>query len=87
MVSWFQLLGGAAVAEFLLLAVVGVSLADPETIAFAGVVAVATAWSTWRRSLLPLLVRALVFADVAIFMTPAAAANLAAREQVGAVLP
>ena len=72
--------------EFALLAVVGISLGDPETIAFAGVVAAATAWSIWRRSQVPVLVRALVFADVAIFMAPAAVANLASREQVGAIL-
>jgi plastocyanin len=72
--------------ELLLLAAVGISLADPETIAFAGVVAVATAWSIWRRSLVPVLARALVFADVALFMAPATVSNLAGREHVGAIV-
>jgi plastocyanin len=76
----------AAFVEFTLLLVVGITLTDAEGLAFAFVVAAATAWSLWRRSRIPVVVRSLIFADVLYWMAPGALSNLANHDQLGAIL-
>jgi plastocyanin len=79
-------MGVAAVIEAALLLVAGVTLKDAETIAFAVVVMAASAWFIWKPSVLPVLIRSLVFADVCFFMATATIANLATHEVLGAIV-
>ncbi len=83
--SWQRLMGAAALIEAALLLITGVSLGDAETLTFGLVVAVTTGWFLWRRGVLPILVRSLVFLDVLFFMATATIANLSTRETLGAV--
>jgi plastocyanin len=84
--SWGAQLKVTALAELVLLALVGIALADRETMAFAVVVAASSAWLLRRpRSRLAIAIRGLVFLDVAVFMLPATLSNIGSHEALGAV--
>jgi plastocyanin len=83
--TWSRLMGAAALVEAALLLITGVSLGDAETLTFGLVVSVTTAWFLWRRGVVPILVRSLVFLDVLFFMATATIANLSTHETIGAV--
>src|SRR5437764_14542872 len=74
--GWFWLVQVAAVVETALLFVAGVILRDAEALGFAFVLLLTLGWIVFRPGkIVPVLVRGLVFADVAFWMLPAAATN------------
>jgi plastocyanin len=84
--SWLKLLGLASTVELMLLIVVGVFLQDTEVLVFAAVVGVASVWFLIRRSIVPAVIRCLVFIDVLFWMAPAAATNATDHENLVAIL-
>jgi plastocyanin len=84
--SWLKLLGLVSTVELLLLILVGVLLQDTETLVFAAVVGAASVWFLIRPSVVPAVIRCLVFLDVFFFMAPAALANAAFHEDRLAIL-
>jgi plastocyanin len=84
--SWLKLLGLASTVELLLLIAVGVFLQDTEALLFAAVVGVASVWFLLRPSLIPAVIRCLVFLDVLFWMAPAAATNVSDHENLIAIL-
>ena len=85
--SWRQLTGAAAVWAALAMIVVGVVLTDPEAIAIGVGLAVGAFLLRFRSGLLGRLVLLVLFADVAVWMVPAAATNIANGEGLMAVAP
>ena len=74
--GWFWLVQIAAVVDTGLLFAAGVILRDAEALALAFVVLLTLGWILFRPGrIVPVLVRGLVFADVAFWMLPAAATN------------
>src|SRR5438128_11572847 len=74
--GWFWLVQVAATIEAALLFVAGAYLRDAEALAFAFIVLLTLGWILFRPGrVIPVVVRALVFADVAIWMVPAAVTN------------
>src|SRR5213080_3440321 len=74
--GWFWLVQVAAVVETALLFVAGVILRDAEALGFAFVLLLTLGWIVFRPGkIVPVLVRGLVFADVAFWMLPAAVTN------------
>jgi len=87
LLTWPRLLRIAAVTETLLLLFAGAVLRDPEALVFGVVVGATTAWIFLRsRSRVATVIRLLVFADVELFMLPAAVTNIGGHESLGAVL-
>jgi plastocyanin len=78
-------MGAAAVVEAALLLITGASLGDAETMTFGMVVTATTVWFLWRPSRVPVVIRSLVFLDVAFFMATATIANVTTHEALGAV--
>jgi plastocyanin len=74
--GWFWLVQMAAVIETALLFAAGAYLRDAEALTFAFVVLATLGWILFRPGrIVPVMVRSLVFADVAIWMVPAAFTN------------
>jgi len=74
--GWFWLVQVAAVVETGLLFASGAYLRDAEALTFAFVVLATLGWIFFRPGrIVPVVVRTLVFADVAIWMVPAALTN------------
>jgi len=74
--GWFWLVQVAASVEAALLFVAGAYLRDAEALGFAFVVLLTLGWILFRpRVVIPVVVRSLVFADVAIWMVPATISN------------
>lgn len=74
--GWFWLVQVAAVIETGLLFAAGAYLRDAEALTFAFVVLATLGWIFFRPGrIVPVAVRTLVFADVAIWMVPAAFTN------------
>jgi plastocyanin len=74
--GWFWLVQVAAVVETGLLFAAGAYLRDAEALTFAFVVLATLGWIFFRPGrIIPVVVRTLVFADVAIWMVPAAFTN------------
>ena len=74
--GWFWLVQVAAVVETALLFTAGVILRDAEALGFAFVLLLTLGWIVFRPGkIVPVLVRGLVFADVAFWMLPAAVTN------------
>src|ERR1700730_12846749 len=84
--SWLKLLGLASTVELMLLIVVGGFLQDTEALVFAAVVGVASVWFLIRTSIVPAVIRCLVFIDVLFWMAPAAATNATDHENLVAIL-
>jgi plastocyanin len=77
----------AAVIETVLLFAAGAYLRDAEALGFAVVVLLTLAWIFLRPGrIIPVIVRSLVFADVAIWMVPAAFTNAVNHGSVGSIL-
>jgi plastocyanin len=74
--GWFTLVQVAAVIETAMLLISGVVLRDAEALALAFVVLLTLGWMLFRPGrIIPVVVRAVVFADVAFWMAPAAVTN------------
>ena len=85
--GWFWLVQVAAVTETALLFGAGVVLRDAEALALAFVVLLTLGWIFFRSGrIIPVLVRSLVFADVAFWMVPAAYSNAVNHSSLGSIL-
>jgi plastocyanin len=85
--GWFWLVQVAAIAEAALLVAAGTYLRDAEALTLAVVVLLTLGWILLRPGrIIPVLVRGLVFADVAVWMVPAAASNALSHESLGSIL-
>jgi plastocyanin len=84
--TWLKLLGLASTVELMLLIIAGVFLQDTESLVFAAVVGVASVWFLVRPSVVPAVIRCLVFIDVLFWMAPAAATNATDHENLVAIL-
>ena len=85
--GWFWLVQVAAVIETVLLFAAGAYLRDAEALAFAFVVLATLGWIFFRPGrIVPVLVRTLIFADVAIWMVPAAFTNAINHDSLFSIL-
>jgi plastocyanin len=85
--GWFWLVQVAAVVETGLLVAAGAYLRDAEALTLAVVVLLTLGWILLRPGrIIPVLVRALVFVDVAFWMAPAALSNALNHESLGSIL-
>jgi plastocyanin len=85
--GWFWLVQVAAVIETGLLFAAGVYLRDAEALTLAFVVLLTLGWIFFRPGrIIPVVVRSLVFADVAFWMVPAAATNAVNHSSLGSIL-
>jgi plastocyanin len=85
--GWFWLVQVAAVIETGLLFGAGAYLRDAEALTFAFVVLGTLGWIFFRPGrIVPVVVRTLVFADVAIWMVPAAFTNAVNHGSLGSIL-
>jgi len=85
--GWFWLVQVAAGVETGLLFAAGAYLRDAEALGLAFVVLLTLGWIFFRPGrIIPVLVRCLVFADVAIWMVPAAITNAANHSSLGSIL-
>jgi plastocyanin len=84
--GWFWLVQVAATVEAALLLVAGAYLRDAEALTLAFVVLATLGWILLRPGrVIPVLVRALVFADVAVWMVPAAVSNALNQGSLGSI--
>jgi plastocyanin len=84
--GWFWLVQVAATVDAALLFVAGVYLRDAEALALAFIVLLTLGWILLRPArVIPVLVRALVFADVAVWMLPAAVSNALNHGSIGSI--
>jgi plastocyanin len=85
--GWFWLVQVAAIAETGLLFAAGVYLRDAEALTLAFVVLLTLGWIFFRPGrMIPVVVRSLVFADVAFWMVPAALSNAVNHSSLGSIL-
>ncbi|HXN01304.1 MAG TPA: cupredoxin domain-containing protein [Candidatus Dormibacteraeota bacterium] len=85
--GWFWLVQVAAAVETGLLFAAGAYLRDAEALGLAFVVLLTLGWIFFRPGrIIPVLVRCLVFADVAFWMVPAAITNAANHSSLGSIL-
>src|SRR6202158_1433400 len=85
--GWFWLVQVAAAIGTGLLFAAGAYLRDAEGLAFAVVVLLTLLWIFFRPGrIIPVVVRSLVFADVAFWMVPAAFSNAVNHSSLGSIL-
>ena len=85
--GWFWLVQVAAAVETGLLFAAGAYLRDAEALGLAFVVLLTLGWIFFRPGrIIPVVVRSLVFADVAIWMVPAAITNAINHSSLGSIL-
>jgi len=85
--GWFWLVQVAAVVETGLLFAAGVYLRDAEALTLAFLVLLTLGWIFFRPGrIIPVVVRSLVFADVAFWMVPAAVSNALSHSSLGSTL-
>jgi plastocyanin len=85
--GWFWLVQVAAAVETGLLFAAGAYLRDAEALTLAFVVLLTLGWIFFRPGrIVPVVVRSLVFADVAIWMVTAALANAVNHSSLGSIL-
>ena len=85
--GWFWLVQVAAVVETALLFAAGVILRDAEALGFAFVLLLTLGWILFRPGkIVPVLVRGLVFADVAFWMLPAAVTNALSHDSPPSII-
>jgi plastocyanin len=85
--GWFWLVQVAAVIETALLFAAGAYLRDAEALTFAFVVLATLGWIFFRPGrIVPVIARSLVFADVAIWMVPAAFTNAVNHDSLFSIL-
>lgn len=85
--SWRELMAAASVWAALLMIGVGIALTDPEAIAIGVGLALGAVLLRRGKGVLGRLIVLVLFADVLVFMAPAAVANVANGEGLMAVLP
>jgi plastocyanin len=84
--GWFWLVQVAASVDAALLFAAGAYLRDAEALGLAFVVLLTLGWILFRPGrVIPVVVRALVFADVAIWMVPAAVTNALNDGSLGSI--
>src|SRR2546426_8869969 len=84
--GWFWLVQVAASVDAALLFAAGAYLRDAEALGLAFVVLLTLGWILFRPGrVIPVVVRALVFADVAIWMVPAAVINALSDGSLGSI--
>src|SRR5437867_12771209 len=85
--GWFWLVQVAAVVDTALLFAAGVILRDAEALALAFVVLLTLGWILFRPGrIVPVVVRGLVFADVAFWMLPAAVTNAVSHDSPPSII-
>ncbi len=85
--GWFWLVQVAAVIETGLLFAAGAYLRDAEALTLAFLVLLTLGWIFFRPGrIIPVVVRSLVFADVAFWMVPAALSNAVNGGSLGSIL-
>ena len=85
--GWFWLVQVAATVETGLLFLAGVYLRDAEALALAFVVLLTLGWIFFRPGrIVPVVVRSLVFADVAFWMIPATFSNAVNHSSLGSIV-
>jgi plastocyanin len=85
--GWFWLVQVAAVVETGLLFASGVVLRDAEALALAFAVLLTLGWIFFRPGrIIPVVVRGVVFADVAFWMVPAAYSNAVNHSSLGSIV-
>jgi len=85
--GWFWLVQVAAITETGLLFAAGVYLRDAEALTLAFAVLLTLGWIFFRPGrIVPVVVRSLVFADVAFWMVPAAFSNAVNHSSLGSIL-
>ena len=84
--SWHHILRVAALADLVVIAVVGLAFRDNEALAFAGVILVGLFFLRIRSGLAGVVMLGVLLLDAAVFMLPAAASNAAHRGSVRGVL-
>ena len=84
--GWFWLVQVAATVDAALLLVAGAYLRDAEALTLAFIVLLTLGWILLRPGrVIPVVVRALVFVDVAVWMVPAAVSNALNQGSVGSI--
>ncbi|TMC45191.1 MAG: hypothetical protein E6J25_02835 [Chloroflexi bacterium] len=84
--GWFWLVQVAATIEAALLFVAGAYLRDAEALGFAFIVLLTLGWILFRPGrVIPVVVRSLVFADVAFWMVPATVSNALNGGSLGSI--
>jgi plastocyanin len=84
--GWFWLVQVAATAEAALLFLAGAYLRDAEALGLAFIVLLTLGWILFRPGrVIPVVVRSLVFADVALWMVPAAVSNGVNGRSLGSI--
>jgi plastocyanin len=84
--GWFWLVQMAASAEAALLFLAGAYLRDAEALGLAFIVLLTLGWILFRPGrAIPVIVRSLVFADVAVWMVPAAVSNARSGGSLGSI--
>jgi plastocyanin len=84
--GWFWLVQIAATTEAALLFLAGAYLRDAEALGLAFIVLLTLGWILFRPGrAIPVIVRSLVFADVAIWMVPAAVSNAVSGGSLGSI--
>lgn len=74
-ITWRHLLRYAAIADLLVMAVVGIAVRDKEALAFAGVILIGILFLRIRSGLTGVIMLGVLSLDAAVFMLPAAASN------------
>jgi plastocyanin len=85
-ITWRRLLRYAAIADLVVMAVVGVVLRDKEALAFAGAILIGILFLEIRGGLAGIIMLGVLTLDAAVFMLPAAASNSAHRDHFVNVL-
>ena len=78
-ISWRHLLTYAALADLVVMAIVGIAVRDKEALAFAGAILIGILFLRIRSGLAGVVMLGVLSLDAAVFMLPAAASNSAHR--------
>src|SRR5256886_16957668 len=78
-ITWRHLLRYAAIADLLVMAIVGIAVRDKEALVFAGAILIGIAFLRIRSGLAGIIMLGVLSLDAAVFMLPAAASNSAHR--------
>jgi plastocyanin len=78
-ITWHHLLRYAALADLVVMAVVGIAVRDKEALAFAGAILIGIVFLRIRSGIAGIVMLGVLSLDAAVFMLPAAASNSAHR--------
>jgi plastocyanin len=79
-ITWRHLLRYAAIADLIVMAVVGIAVRDKEALAFAGAILIGIVFLRIRSGLAGVIMIGVLSLDAAVFMLPAAASNSLHRD-------